>query len=77
MPIIIRIDVMLAERKMLMIELAEKIGMDYSRLSAMKNGKAVALKIETIDNLCEALDCQPGDLLKYVSKKEYEKLMNK
>ncbi len=66
MPIIINIDVMLARRKMSSGELAEKIGITPANLSILKCGKAKAIRISTMDAICRALDCQPGDLLEYV-----------
>ncbi|MCR5759684.1 MAG: helix-turn-helix transcriptional regulator [Bacteroidales bacterium] len=65
MAIIINIDVMLARRKMSSGELAEKLGITPANLSILKNGKAKALRVTTLDSLCRALDCQPGDLLEY------------
>lgn len=65
MPIIINIDVMLAKRKMQSQELAEKIGITQANLSILKTGKAKALKVSTLDAICRALDCQPGDLLEF------------
>lgn len=65
MAIIVNIDVMLARRKMSSGELAEKIGITPANLSILKTGKAKALRINTMDALCRALDCQPGDLLEY------------
>lgn len=66
MAIIVNIDVMLARRKMSSLELAEKIGITPSNLSILKTGKAKAIRISTMDALCRALDCQPGDLLEYI-----------
>lgn len=63
--IIFNIDVMLAKRKMSVTELAEKVGITIANASVLKNGKAKALKISTLIKLCEALDCQPGDILEY------------
>ena len=63
--IIFNIDVMLAKRKMSVTELADKVGITISNVSVLKNGKAKALKISTLVKLCEALDCQPGDILEY------------
>ena len=63
--IIFNIDVMLAKRKMSVTELAEKVGITIANVSVLKNGKAKALKISTLVKLCEALDCQPGDILEY------------
>jgi putative transcriptional regulator len=63
--IIFNIDVMLAKRKMSVTELSEKVGITIANVSVLKNGKAKALKISTLVKLCEALDCQPGDILEY------------
>lgn len=63
--IIFNIDVMLAKRKMSVTELAERVGITIANVSILKNGKAKALKISTLMKLCQALDCQPGDLLEY------------
>jgi len=63
--IIFNIDVMLAKRKMSVTELAERVGITIANVSVLKNGKAKALKISTLLKLCEALDCQPGDILEY------------
>ena len=63
--IIFNIDVMLARRKMSVTELAERVGITIANVSVLKNGKARALNISTLLKLCEALDCQPGDLLEY------------
>ena len=63
--IIFNIDVMLAKRKMSVTELAEKVGITIANVSVLKNGKAKALKMSTLIKLCEALDCQPGDILEY------------
>ena len=63
--IIINIDVMLARRKMSVTQLSEKVGITIANLSILKNGKAKAIRIETLDNICSALDCQPGDILEW------------
>ena len=63
--IIFNIDVMLAKRKMSVSELAEKVGITLANMSILKNGKAKAIKISTLLNLCRALECQPGDILEY------------
>ena len=63
--IIFNIDVMLAKRKMSVTELAERVGITLANVSVLKNGNAKALKISTLVKLCEALDCQPGDILEY------------
>lgn len=65
MAIIVNIDVMLAKRKMSVTELSEKLGITMANVSILKNGKAKAVKIETINKLCKVLDCQPGDLFAY------------
>ena len=65
MPIIINIDVMLARRKMSSGELAEKVGITPANLSILKCGKAKAIRLTTMDAICRALDCQPGDILEY------------
>ncbi|AJH21263.1 helix-turn-helix domain-containing protein [Bacillus mycoides] len=65
MAIIINIDVMLAKRKMSVTELSEKVGITMANLSILKNGKAKAIRITTLDAICKALECQPGDLLEY------------
>lgn len=68
--IIFNIDVMLAKRKMSVTELSNKIGITMSNVSILKNGKAKAIKVSTLAKLCEALDCQPGDLLVYKKNNE-------
>ena len=63
--IIFNIDLMLAKRKMSVTELSNRVGITLANISILKNGKAKAVKISTLLKLCEALDCQPGDLLEY------------
>ncbi len=63
--IIFNIDVMLAKRKMSVTELADKVGITLANMSILKTGKAKAVKVSTLAKLCEALDCQPGDILEY------------
>ena len=65
MPIIVNLDVMMARRKMSLNELSEKVGVTLSNLSILKTGKAKAVRFSTLGKICEALDCQPGDLLEY------------
>ncbi|MCB0127954.1 MAG: helix-turn-helix transcriptional regulator [Caldilineaceae bacterium] len=65
MAIIINIDVMLAKRKMSVTELTEKVGITMANLSILKNGKAKAVRFSTLEAICKALDCQPGDILEY------------
>lgn len=63
--IVFNIDVMLAKRKMSVTELADKVGITIANMSILKTGKAKAIKIPTLIKICEALDCQPGDILEY------------
>lgn len=63
--IIFNIDVMLAKRKMSVTQLSEKVGITMANISILKNGKAKAIKISTLTKLCEALECQPEDILEY------------
>ncbi len=70
MAMITNIDVMLAKRKMSVTELSEKVGITMANLSILKNGKAKAIRISTLDAICKALDCQPGDILEYKSEEE-------
>lgn len=65
MSIVINIDVMLSKRKMSVTELSEKVGITMSNLSILKNGKAKAIRFSTLEAICKALDCQPGDILEY------------
>ena len=65
MGIVINIDVMLAKRKMSVTELTEKVGITMANLSILKNGKAKAIRFSTLEAICNALDCQPGDILEY------------
>ena len=65
MAIIINIDVMLAKRKMSVTELTEKVGITMANVSVLKNGKAKAIRFSTLEAICKALDCQPGDILEY------------
>ena len=65
MAITINIDVMLAKRKMSVTELTEKVGITMANVSILKNGKARAIRFSTLEAICKALDCQPGDLLEY------------
>ena len=65
MAVVINIDVMLAKRKMSVTELAQKVGITMANLSILKNGKAKAVRLSTLEAICKALDCQPGDILEY------------
>lgn len=68
MAIVINIDVMLAKRKMSVTELTDKVGITMANLSILKNGKAKAVRFSTLEAICKALDCQPGDILEYKSE---------
>ena len=65
MPIIVNLDVMMAKRKMSSSELSEKIGITMANLSILKTGKGKAIRFSTLEAICKALDCQPGDILEY------------
>lgn len=67
MAIIVRLDRMMADRKMSLNELAERVGMTNVNLSNLKNGKMKGVRFETLDAICKALDCQPGDLFEYAA----------
>jgi putative transcriptional regulator len=73
MAIIINIDVMLARRKMSVTELTEKVGITMANLSILKNGKAKAVRLSTLDAICKALNCQPGDILEYQNEDQKRK----
>jgi putative transcriptional regulator len=73
MPIIVNVDVMMARRKMSLTELADRVGITLANLSILKTGKAKAVRFETLEALCHALNCQPGDLLEYAPQ-EAEKV---
>lgn len=66
MPIIINVDVMLAKRKMQSKELAEILGITAANLSILKTGKAKGIRFDTLESICKALGCQPGDILEYI-----------
>ena len=66
MGIIVNLDVMLAKRKMSLTELSGRVGLTMANLSVLKTGKAKAIRFSTLDALCRALDCQPGDILDYL-----------
>jgi len=68
MPIIINLDIMLAKRKMSLTELSDRVGITMSNLSILKTGKAKAVRLETLEAICAALDCQPGDILEFRAK---------
>ena len=64
--IVIRVDMMLAKRKMSVTELTEKVGLTMANVSLLKNGKVKAIKLSTLNKICEVLQCQPGEILEYV-----------
>ncbi len=68
MTIVIQLDVMMAKRKIGLMELAEKINITPANLSILKNNKAKAIRFSTLEEICKALDCQPGDLIEYVKE---------
>lgn len=70
MAIIVNVDVMLAKRKMSVTELSDRVGITMANISILKNGHARAIRMETLNSICRALDCQPGDLLEYVPDRE-------
>jgi len=70
MPIIVNLDVMMAKRKISLNELSERVDLTLSNLSILKTGKAKAIRFSTLDAICKALDCQPGDILEYVNDQE-------
>ena len=68
--IVFHIDVMLAKRKMSLTELSERVGITLANMSILKTGKARAVRLETLDRLCAALDCQPGDLMEFLPEEK-------
>lgn len=70
MPIVVDLDVMMARRKMSLNELSAKVGVTLANLSILKNNHAKAVRFTTLEAICSALDCQPGDLLEYVPEQE-------
>ena len=70
MPVIVKLDDMLHDRRMTLTELAERVGMTLANLSILKTGKARAIRFSTLEAICDALACQPGDILQYESEKK-------
>lgn len=68
MPIVVNLDVMMAKRKMSLNELSEKVDLTLANLSILKTGKAKAVRFSTLEAICRALDCQPGDILEFVKE---------
>ena len=75
MAIVVNLDVMLAKRKMSLTQLSEIVDLTLANLSILKSGKAKAIRFTTLDAICNALECQPGDILEHMSTKDYKKLM--
>lgn len=72
MAIEINLNIMLAKRKMSMTELADKVGITLANLSVLKTGKAKAIRFSTLEAICDALDCQPGDIIEYKREDEHQ-----
>ena len=70
MPIIVNLDVMMAKRKVSLMELAERVGITNANLSILKTGKAKAIRFSTLEAICKELQCQPGDILEYIEEKK-------
>lgn len=77
MPIMINLDVMMAKRKIGLTELSDKVGITLANLSILKNNKAKAIRFSTLEAICKALNCQPGDIIEYISEEEYSRLYKK
>jgi putative transcriptional regulator len=77
MPIIVNLDVVMAKRKMSLTELSTRMGITLANLSILKSGKAKAIRFSTLEEICKILNCQPGDILEYMTDEEYKKLMNR
>jgi putative transcriptional regulator len=75
MPIVVNLDVMLAKRKMSLTQLCEKVDITIANMSVLKTGKAKAIRFSTLEAICAALQCQPGDILEYMTEDDYKKLM--
>jgi putative transcriptional regulator len=77
MPIVVNLDIMLAKRKMSLTELSTRLDITMANLSILKTGKAKAIRFSTLEEICKVLDCQPGDLLEYMTEQDYDKLMRR
>jgi putative transcriptional regulator len=77
MPIVVNLDVMLAKRKMSLTELSSRIGITIVNMSILKSGKAKAIRFSTLESICEVLECQPGDILEYMTEENYKRLMKR
>jgi putative transcriptional regulator len=76
MPIVVNLDVMMAKRKMSLTELSERVGITLANLSILKSGKAKAIRFSTLEEICNVLHCQPGDILEFMNNEDYNKLMH-
>jgi putative transcriptional regulator len=74
MPIVVNLDIMLAKRKTSLTELSQMVDISFANLSILKSGRARAIRFTTLNEICRALECQPGDLLEYMDEKAYKKL---
>lgn len=77
MPIVVNLDVMLAKRKMSLTELSDRVNITMANLSILKTGKAKAVRFSTLEDICRVLECQPGDILEYVTEEQYKKLFER
>ena len=77
MAIVVNLDVMMAKRKIGLTELSDKVGITLANLSILKNNKAKAIRFSTLEAICKALNCQPGDIIEYISEEEYSRLYKK
>lgn len=75
MPIVVNLDVMLAKRKLSLTYLSEQVQITITNLSILKSGKARSVRFSTLEEICRVLECQPGDILKYMTDEDYKKLM--
>jgi putative transcriptional regulator len=77
MPIVVNLDVMLAKRKMSLTELSQRVNITVANLSVLKKGKAKAIRFSTLEDICRVLECQPGDILEYMSNEGYTLLIKR
>jgi putative transcriptional regulator len=77
MPIVVNLDVMMAKRKMSLTELSQRVNLSLVNLSILKTGKARAIRFSSLGSICEVLNCQPGDILEYMTDEDYKKLMTR
>jgi putative transcriptional regulator len=77
MPIVVNLDVMLAKRKMSLTQLSEAVNITIANMSILKSGRAKAIRFSTLEAICQVLECQPGDILEYMTDAEYKKLMKR